>query len=213
MPLIRALAASTTYTATVKGGTNGAKDLAGNALAANVSWSFTTGSTSSCAQPCSIWNNTVIPFVLADADTSSVELGVKFRSTVSGYIKGLRFYKGSQNQGTHVGSLWNSSGTKLRSATFANETASGWQQVTFATPVAITANTVYVASYHANGGRYSVDQGYFANTGINNVPLYALRDGESAGNGVYKYGTGSIFPNNTFSSSNYWVDVLFSTTP
>jgi Domain of unknown function (DUF4082)/Bacterial Ig-like domain/Bacterial Ig domain len=208
-----ALAASTTYTATVKGGTNGAKDLAGNALAANVSWSFTTGSTSSCAQPCSIWNNTVTPVVLADTDTSSVELGVKFRSSVSGYIKGLRFYKGLQNQGTHVGSLWNSSGTKLRSATFTNETASGWQQVTFATPVAVTANTVYVASYHANGGRYSVDQGYFANTGVNNVPLYALRDGESLGNGVYKYGTGSIFPNNTFSSSNYWVDVLFSTTP
>ena len=35
--------ASTTYTATVKGGTNGAKDVAGNPLAADVSWSFTTG--------------------------------------------------------------------------------------------------------------------------------------------------------------------------
>jgi glucose/arabinose dehydrogenase len=34
---------ATTYTATVKGGTSGAKDVAGNALAADVSWSFTTG--------------------------------------------------------------------------------------------------------------------------------------------------------------------------
>ena len=33
---------STTYTATVKGGASGVKDLAGNALAADVSWSFTT---------------------------------------------------------------------------------------------------------------------------------------------------------------------------
>jgi Bacterial Ig-like domain len=39
-----ALAARTTYTATVRGGATDprVKDLAGNALAANVSWSFTT---------------------------------------------------------------------------------------------------------------------------------------------------------------------------
>ena len=36
------LLANTTYTATVKGGSAGAKDVAGNALAADVSWSFTT---------------------------------------------------------------------------------------------------------------------------------------------------------------------------
>jgi hypothetical protein len=34
---------SSTYTATVKGGASGAKDTAGNPLAADVSWSFTTG--------------------------------------------------------------------------------------------------------------------------------------------------------------------------
>ena len=38
-----ALEASTSYTATVKGGASGVKDLAGNALAADSSWSFTTG--------------------------------------------------------------------------------------------------------------------------------------------------------------------------
>ena len=36
------LFAATTYTATVKGGATGAKDLAGNPLAADVSWSFST---------------------------------------------------------------------------------------------------------------------------------------------------------------------------
>jgi hypothetical protein len=35
---------NTTYTATVKGGASGAKDVAGNALAADVSWNFTTAS-------------------------------------------------------------------------------------------------------------------------------------------------------------------------
>ena len=37
-----ALATSTTYTATIVGGASGIKDLAGNALASNYSWSFTT---------------------------------------------------------------------------------------------------------------------------------------------------------------------------
>ena len=36
------LAPSTTYTATLVGGSSGIKDLAGNALASNYSWSFTT---------------------------------------------------------------------------------------------------------------------------------------------------------------------------
>jgi glucose/arabinose dehydrogenase len=38
------LAAGTTYTATVKGGSSGVKDVAGNPLASDASWSFTTAS-------------------------------------------------------------------------------------------------------------------------------------------------------------------------
>ncbi|MGO4842241.1 cadherin-like domain-containing protein, partial [Rhizobiaceae sp. 2RAB30] len=29
---------------------------------------------------------------------------------------------------------------------------------------------------------------------------------------VYAYGTGSLFPSNTYNSSNYWVDVLYEQT-
>ena len=42
------LANSTSYTATVVGGANGAKDAAGNALASNYSWSFTTSVPLAC---------------------------------------------------------------------------------------------------------------------------------------------------------------------
>ncbi len=134
---------------------------------------------------------------------------MKFRSDTDGYICGLRFYKGSNNTGTHVGSLWNNNGTLLAQATFTGESASGWQQVDFAAPVAITANTVYVASYHAPNGKYSIDQGYFASAGVENAPLYALEEGVSGGNGVYSYGSGG-FPANTWNASNYWVDVVFT---
>ena len=40
-----------------------------------------------------------------------------------------------------------------------NETSSGWQAVTFDTPVPITASTTYVASYLAPNGHYSVTPG------------------------------------------------------
>lgn len=127
-----------------------------------------------------------------------MEIGVKFRSTLYGLITGIRFYKGTSNTGAHVGNLWTTSGTQLATATFTNETASGWQQVGFATPVAVTANTVYVASYFAPNGGYAFDSFYFANGGFQNGPLYFLRDGENGGNGIYAYNASTTFPTNTF---------------
>ena len=135
-----------------------------------------------------------MPNVVSDGDTASVNLGVKFRSDVDGFITGIRFYKGASNTGTHVGTLWTSAGAQLATATFTNETASGWQQVNFATPVAVTANTVYVASYLAPNGRYAGDNSYFATAGVDNPPLHALQNGVSGGNGVYAYGSTTQLP-------------------
>jgi hypothetical protein len=80
--------------------------------------------------------------------------------------------------------------------------------VTFSTPVSITANTVYVVSYHTNVGNYAYTHNTFANAGVDNGPLHALRAGVSGGNGVFRYG-GVVFPDQSFNSSNYWVDVVF----
>jgi hypothetical protein len=202
-----ALANSKTYTATIKGGASGAKDLVGNLLASDYNWSFTT--VAAATGPYTIWPSSTVPGTVDSGPDSAVELGVKFRSDISGTITGIRFYKASANTGTHVGNLWSSSGTLLATAVFTNETASGWQQVTFSNPVAITANTVYVASYHTNGGHYSDDINYFAGKGMDSVPLHALADGVSGANGVYVYGSGSNFPSNGWKGSNYWVDVVF----
>jgi hypothetical protein len=160
----------------------------------------------------SIWAATAAPGNPSTSDPAAVELGVKFTADVNGLIRGIRFYKGSTNTGTHTGTLWSSGGALLATGTFTGETASGWQQLTFATPVAITAGTVYVASYHTNVGRYAFDPNYFAAAGVDNPPLHALRNGVSGGNGVYVYGA-SAFPSNSYQSSNYWVDVVFSPTP
>ncbi len=98
---------------------------------------------------------TSTPATTDSGDTAAVELGVAFSSEVSGSVTGIRFYKASTNTGTHIGSLWSASGTLLGSATFTNETASGWQQASFSSPIQITANTTYVAAYLAPKGHYS----------------------------------------------------------
>jgi len=210
-----ALAVSTKYTALVRGGTVDprVKDVAGNALAANVTWSFTTAAAGppppTC--PCTIWAPTAVPSPVDDNDTASVELGTKFRSDVAGFVTGARFYKGAANTGTHTASLWTSTGTKLAGATFANETASGWQQVSFPTPVAITANTTYVISYHAPNGHYPGPDNYFATAGVDSPPLHALRNGVDGPNGLYTYSASAAFPTQTFQSEAYFVDVVFNT--
>jgi Domain of unknown function (DUF4082)/Bacterial Ig-like domain len=203
------LSTGTTYTASVLGGSGGVTDVAGNALATTFTWSFTTVAASTC--PCTIWAASTTPAAPAAADSSSVELGVKFRSDSDGFINGIRFYKGPGNNGTHVGNLWSTSGQLLASVTFSGETASGWQQANFASSVPISANTVYVASYHAPVGSYSADGGYFAASGTDRPPLHALGNAQSP-NGVYVYGAGS-FPTQTYNATNYWVDVVFDTTP
>ena len=160
--------------------------------------------------PCSIWEGTGTPAPLDENDAQPIEVGVKFRAAVDGYITGLRFYKASTNTGTHVGHLWTSSGTQLAEATFSGETGSGWQDVTLGAPVAITANTTYIASYHSSANHYSATVGYFA-SGVDNPPVRALANGEDGANGVYKYGASGSFPDQTYSASNYWVDVVFNT--
>ena len=204
-----ALANSTTYAAIIDGGANGVKDVSGNPMTSNYTWSFTTAAQST--GPYTIWSASTVAGTVDTGPDSAVELGVKFRSDTSGYVTGIRFYKASTNTGTHVRNLWTTGGTRLATATFSNEIASGWQQVNFSSPVAVTADTVYVASYHTNVGHYSDNANYFASAGVDNPPLHAPANGVSGNNGVYAYGSTSTFPSQGYLSSNYWVDVVFST--
>jgi hypothetical protein len=151
------------------------------------------------------------PAVVDSADTSSAVLGVKFRADVPGAVTGIRFYKAAANTGTHVVGLYTASGTLLAQATAAAESRSGWQAVAFASPVAVTANTTYVAAYLAPNGHYSVTSSAFASKPFDNPPLHALANSTSP-NGVYAYSKTLVSPISTFKSTNYWVDVLFEPT-
>jgi len=153
-----------------------------------------------------IWNTNPVPNSYED---SPVELGVKFKSSVPGFIRGIRFFSSKSPSGTYTGHLWTSSGALLNSAVFTNVTVDGWQEVLFANPVPIKADTIYVASYHSKKGMYAATPGGLV-AAVSSGSLTALASNVSGGNGLYVYDTAGKFPTNSFNAANYWVDVVFT---
>lgn len=151
-----------------------------------------------------LWTRTAVPVTSTNLDRESVELGTRFQTTTSGAVTAVRFYKGQYNIGEHNVSLWSADGTRLATSASTVESISGWQTVTFASPVQISAGLTYIASYHSDG-YYSSTDGYFNASYANGV----LR--ASADAGVYAYGTAAnLFPDKSYNGANYWVDVAFT---
>ena len=209
-----------TYTVTFEGGPNEPHitDSTGTPLPSDSTWTFTIAA----APPqTTIFAPTATPAipVFNDTEPDGVELGLKFRSDTDGIITGVRFYKGGpQNGGMHVGHLWTITGTPLRGVAFSGESESGWQQTIFSTPAPITAGETYVVSYFAPQKNYSITPGQFNSMGVDNGPLHALSSaetgGDPTGNGVFRYNPNpspiaAVFPDQSFNSTNYWVDVVF----
>lgn len=195
-----ALPTTTSLTVTV----TGISSTTAGALA-DQTWSFQTGSAATALVSMFPTQTPVTP---SDSDTTGIELGTAFTPSVAGSVTAIKFYKGSGNTGTHTGSLWTSTGTKLASVTFTGESASGWQTAQLATPVDLTAGQTYVVSYFAPKGHYS-STGAFFNSPVTNGPLTAA----STNNGLYRYGSTSGFPTSSWNATNYFVDVVFRYAP
>ncbi|MFF0309417.1 DUF4082 domain-containing protein [Streptosporangium sp. NPDC004379] len=140
------------------------------------------------------------------ADRSPVELGTRFTAARGGWATGVRFYKARGEQGEHTGSLWDARGQRLARVTFDDETASGWQEARFASPVRLAAGRTYTVSYHSVHGTYvGTDGSRPARSG----PLATTRRDA----GVFGYGS-SAFPRRSNPKQyNYWVDVVFRWRP
>ncbi len=155
-----------------------------------------------------------------DTNGSGLELGFKFKSAINGYVTGVRFFKVSGMTGVHTGSLWDNMGNRIATATFGSETASGWQQVNFTTPVAVTANTVYTVSAFMTNGVYAFTTNYYTSDVVN-YPLTASANGSpgatdglgQSGQGVANLTGSSAYPAQSFNSANYWIDVAFTGAP
>jgi hypothetical protein len=221
-PLTAVLRTSTTYGTLALGADGGftytpAQDWAGNDAftyrakdpSDNLSAvaTVTIGVSQTC--PCTIFLPTYEPVSPWESDPSPIELGVRWRSDVDGYVTAVRFYKHAQNTGTHIAHLWTAAGALLASETFTGESASDWQEVTLSNPVQITAGSTYIASYHSSTG-YAQDTNVFGGAGVDSPPLHALQDGLAGPNGVYTYcATPGCFPTSGYVSSNYYADVVF----
>jgi len=94
-----------------------------------------------------------------------------------------------------------------------DETEIGWQEVLFDNPVAITAESIYVASYSDPQGHFSLTMPYFNNNPV--ISANGLLETIPSplalpANGVYNTTPGA-FPNITYEQSpNYWVDVVYA---
>ena len=131
---------STPYTATISGAT----DYYENPLTAPVSWSFTTSATATYT----LWNNTATPATPSVSEALSVELEVlsSCRRMAATSPASASTREAAIRAPTSA-AFGQARAPLLATATFTSETATGWQQVTFANPVAIAADTVYVAAY------------------------------------------------------------------
>ena len=163
--------------------------------------------------PCTVFGSSTPAAGAVDSgDSTAVNVGMAFSVDQPGYITGVRFYKAAANTGTHVGDLWSASGTELAQATFTGETASGWQLVSFSTPVAVSVGTTYVVSYTDPNGHYSATSGTFSSANVNTPPLYGLAT-TTTPDGLYSIGSSAAFPTLTYQGDNYWVDPVFNLTP
>ncbi len=199
------LAGSTRYTGTI---TTGVKAIGGAALQTAYTWSFTTA-----ACPCSLFSTLTVPALVAlptadgrsGAGPFSYELGVKVTVDSPTQVTALRFYKSPGETGTHVGTIWASNGGfQLAQVTFTNETASGWQTQSLATPYTLQPGATYVISVNANAFFVSTQNGLA--TQVSSGPIHSIADGL---NGVYGNAAGT-FPTQSYSSSNYFVDLVGS---
>jgi len=143
---------------------------------------------------------TQVPVDLNRSDNQPWEVGVRFTTAVDGLITAIRFFKSAGETGTRTGKLWTDS-AQLGSVAFANETASGWQEQAFSTPIQVRAGTVYTASVNINRFYTATNNGFASaiTNGSLTAPVQAGRYG----------GTVNARPNAIFANQNYFVDVVF----
>jgi Domain of unknown function (DUF4082) len=173
------------------------------AMAEAMEWAFTT---SAC--PCTLFGGTGTP-EFTNLDTAngrggagpfSLEMGMKIRVIQPAELEGIRFYKATDETGTHVGRLWTASGQPVASLTFSGESASGWQEQSFASPVDLAPGQTYVVSVGMNS-RFSMTR-YVFGTELSSGPLRSVVDGQ---NGVFSDAAG-VFPTQSWGDSSYWID-------
>lgn len=157
--------------------------------------------------------------------TPTITRGVTLEFAVAGYITGVRWWCPTTNTGTYTVAVWDLSGdgtaiggvalaTKVHSGT---PTGGAWNVTTLDTPIAVTSAKTYRLGVNNSQGRYVASGGVMGST-ITNGNVSApgaggtTKAGFATSQGTYNISSALTLPTSSFNSSNYFVDVAFSTT-
>jgi hypothetical protein len=147
-----------------------------------------------------------VPALPNVTDGVAYELGTRFRSAANGEIRAIRYYRAPSETGrSHTGHIWSSTGSRLASVDFTNETLSGWQEARLPTPLRMQVGQECVVSVNAT---YFGDTYAQLNPGIANG---FLQSSGAPNNGLF--GPAGTFPTKSFNSSNYLRDIVFAAFP
>jgi hypothetical protein len=170
----------------------------------------------------SIWPATNGPSTDA-GDAADISRGVIFRLSATGWLKAIRFYRGTANVGNHtggapIGGLYTVADGLPVAGTDVTFTLSGtgWQTATLVTPVQLNPNVSYKAAVLS--GNYTATGHYFdTGAGVGGIVNGILTAPDAGGNpsgigsiqqGSYRQPTAGLqYPNQYFQGGNYWVDV------
>lgn len=150
-------------------------------------------------------------------DGVAQELGMHFRTSVTGNIIAAKFWKLPGMGGVHIWELYTGTGTRLAQVTFTGETASGWQQQNLTSPVTLTPNTDYICAVLYSDFVFPIYIGGLTNT-ITNGPLTVLGAAAAAAAGINGTSVAAnstpgvpVFPANPVTDNhNFSVDFVFS---
>lgn len=144
----------------------------------------------------------------SSAERIRYELGTIFSPTVNGTITGVRVYAVNGESGTHTARVWNNStGTVIGGPYTTTAAGTGWVTYTLSTGVSIDAGTNYTVSITTGGDssrHFAATVNALVSSGSNGQHLtYPVNAG------VYTTTLGSR-PTQTWQSSNYFRDIVFS---
>lgn len=162
-------------------------------------------------------------------DSSDISRGVIFRLSAPGWLKAIRFYRGTTAVGDWTGgapiarlyTLVDGLPVSATDVTFTLTPAPGWQQADLPVPKPLAANVSYKAVVLT--GNYTATGGYFASgAGVGGIVNGILTCPDAGGNpsgigpvqqmSFKQPTTGLEFPNQYFNGGNYWVDVVVADT-
>lgn len=157
---------------------------------------------------------TQLPLLTGQVD-NTYTLGTVFSVTVAGQIAGIRVYVGEVPTTAPKGVLYlwtsNTVGSELATKDFGTLLPNQWNLVMFDTPVDVNPEETYVVAWGPTNN-YNASTNFFESDDLISGHLIAPHDTSGKLNGKFRVTADSLvafYPDQSFSSGCYFVDVLF----